>query len=172
MKKCPACAERVQLAATKCRYCNTAFSAADVSRAQNEQTIKTAVKVVGVLLILWLLTRSCATVDPLAPPSPAAPVNAAPTLTQADRDKCSKALRRDKSLVWRENRIDVDERKWAETSATDKHAVLALVVCAHFGLRDGEMSSAIMSDQFVVAYGMRSGKRLAMLSGSSGLTLE
>jgi hypothetical protein len=54
-------------------------------------------------------------------------------------------------------RINVEDRIWSETSAGSKRGFLLALGCAAYGRPLG--------DDHVVAYGFRSGKRLALATG-------
>lgn len=56
---------------------------------------------------------------------------------------------------------------WAQMDASDKTALLALLACDAYGKRGPDLNIL----EFTVAYGWRSGKRLAMLT-SVGITFE
>ncbi|GGO96574.1 zinc ribbon domain-containing protein [Stakelama pacifica] len=59
MKTCPACKERIKGDATRCAYCQTSFSAADIASGEAEQKNQRAyIWVIGfvafLLVIYWL----------------------------------------------------------------------------------------------------------------------
>lgn len=56
------------------------------------------------------------------------------------------------------NRINVEDRLWAEMDAHTKELILQAVACDAWGM------AAPPQGQFVVSYGYRSGKRIEMLS--------
>jgi hypothetical protein len=62
-------------------------------------------------------------------------------------------------------RINVDDRLWSEISADSKRGVLQAVACTSFH------TLTLRDEQYVTAYGHRSGKRLAMLT-SAGIAFE
>jgi hypothetical protein len=66
----------------------------------------------------------------------------------------------------RGNRIEVEDRVWTNSAASEKRAVMALFFCSYL---QGRVPSEF--SDYVVAYGYRSGHRVAMAS-SAGVTLE
>lgn len=58
------------------------------------------------------------------------------------------------------NRVNVEDAVWQLMAADDKRALLSLVACDAFGKREADLGVS----EYVVAYGYRSGKRLAMLT--------
>lgn len=105
---------------------------------------------------------------------PAAPEPAPPSLSAEARKECSELIavaEREGVILGRsyddKRRIDVDEGEWAALPATQKTALLAAVSCEV----DGVAPADLTFDQGSVAYGFRSGKRLAMF-GSFGTKFE
>lgn len=119
---------------------------------------------IGALVLVGLVVAG----NWLAPadePQPAAAIATVPPLTAEQRAGCVKLLRTTPGIAkFRENRIDVEDFTWAASTADEKRFLLALVACATFGKRPNELSDRFISDEFAVAYGNRSGKRLAMLT--------
>jgi hypothetical protein len=66
------------------------------------------------------------------------------------------------------NRVNVEDLTWAMMPADDKRALLGAVGCLAFGKRQNDWGTL---SEYTVAYGHRSGKRLAMAS-SDGYEFE
>lgn len=113
----------------------------------------------------FLLGGGCvAIMMALDPPEPAPPAAAA-MLDQSARASCAKMIEVQsgpKRIVrsWSGNRLNVEDARWLLLPAETKRALLAAAACAHFGRPATDLADM----EFTVAYGFRSGKRLAMLS--------
>lgn len=66
------------------------------------------------------------------------------------------------------DRIEIDDRLWAEMSADAKRGLAMTWLCVAF---DGKRPDELEAMDYVVVYGDRSGQRLAM-AGSTGVTIE
>jgi hypothetical protein len=64
------------------------------------------------------------------------------------------------------NRINVEDARWAMLPADDKRSLLAAVGCAAFKLRQADWENVSNADGYTVAYGYRSGKRVAMATAT------
>lgn len=103
----------------------------------------------------------CSTQDPTSSPTKPA-VELVDTETRAS---CAQAIdQATKDGIVRQrpapNRVNVEDAVWQLMAADDKRALLSLVACDAFGKREGDLDLS----EYVVAYGFRSGKRLAMLT--------
>lgn len=172
-KTCPRCAETVKAAALVCRFCGHNFAAQRRPvlkqggflaslRPNDWWVIKSIAVVVGAVTV-----AQCVLGTPDAPPPP--PVQLVDTATRA---KCADAITKAQQTgVVRmrpsPNRVNVDEMIWSRMDAGDKSGLLALLACDVFGKRQADLEFG----EHTVAYGSRSGKRLALFSGS-GVTFE
>lgn len=160
-KTCPRCAETVQAAAVVCRYCGT-------NLAPKVTVHWVVVAFVGLCLVASV--KNCSS----NPESPAPPIERpAPLLSAEIRSECKLEIGKAtlRGIVKSRpapNRVNVEEFRWRALPATDKEALLALVACDSYGKKPGELTP--LSD-YIVAYGHRSGKRLAMLT-SIGMSFE
>lgn len=103
-----------------------------------------------------------------APPAPPPPA----LLSAAERAECNAALAKaEAAQLIRQRptatRINVDDGQWAQLPADLKEKILAAVSCAALG----RWQPLDISEGPVVAYGWRSGKRVAMLT-SVGVVFE
>jgi hypothetical protein len=92
-----------------------------------------------------------------------------PTASSGDRKACEALVKKagEERLVRRRpspNRIDVDERMWAELPPQSKSILVLAVRCAAQRGSPGEFP-------YGVVYGFRSGRRLA-LANSAGVILD
>ena len=154
-KKCPKCAELVKSDAVVCKHCGFKFGTTG-------GLLLNVIMVVAAILFLGYLFGFG---DNGNNNSSTSIASAMPALDAEARAGCNKALdeaANNKIVLDRPslNRVNVEDLVWSGMAAEDKRALLALVACDAFGKREGELSI----DQHVVAYGHRSGKRLAILT--------
>lgn len=153
MIKCPKCAELIQPDAKVCKHCGAKFTHSGCGAVAG-------VAVLGFLAFLFFSGEDT------PPAAPATPVGAAVRQQCADVIDLAKkeGVVRDRPAA---NRINVDELRWAALPASTKTDVLKGLACDAFGVQPDDLGAM----DYVVAYGFRSGKRLAML-GSTGVTFE
>lgn len=155
MKNCPRCAEEVQDAAKACKHCGHEFG----FQLPKVGCFGTAILAV---VILWAASQ-------LSPSTSADPVATVTPYSQERVADCGKIISQGKKagLIRSQpdsNRINVDDRLWADFPADAKRGILLSLGCSAFG-------RPMQSSDYVVAYGYRSGKRLAMAT-SVGVNFE
>lgn len=165
MKTCPQCAEQIQSLAKTCRYCGHNFSEADIAAAeahqQREDTVRILTKALPVLLVfgfvVWCSNQpsSLPGTEQVATVTDPKPCN--DLIEQAQRE----GLVRERPAP---NRINVDDRRWADFPASSKRGLAMAVRCSAYGGAPAELD-------YGVVYGYRSGKRLAMAT-SVGVDFE
>lgn len=153
-----------------CRFCSAQQTQPPPRRIPTATTA--TILTIFAVVALVALTSTCSRSSPPEQTTPAPAVIETPPLSAAQTKGCKDAINKaiaEKAIRrWPQpNRIDVDDIVWRLTDAEDKKAMLALVGCASFKKQSGNFTF----DEYVVAYGARSGKRLAMLS-SVGFSFE
>lgn len=154
MKTCPKCAEEVQDAARVCKHCGHEFG----FKLPN---IGCGGTIVLACLAIWILSRCTPDTSPPAP---------ATTQYSADRiAECEKLISQaEKAGMIRArsdfNRIDVEDRLWRTLPAESKRGLLLAVGCVAY-------RHPFKITEYSVAYGYRSGRRLAMAT-SVGVKFE
>jgi hypothetical protein len=161
MKSCKGCAELIQDAATICRFCGTEQRSPRKSLGCGSATL---IILAAIFAFVYFLPE---TPDQKAEKSAraSAPVN--------DPVKCERVLSialKNGTIRQRPeaNRVNVDELRWTLMPASEKSVLMQMLLCSAF---NGRSMAQVEPMDYVVVYGWRSGKRLALL-GSAGLKFE
>ena len=159
-KKCPQCAELIQMDALVCKHCKHKFP-------QPMSTGKAFAIVIGAILVLFFIYGGDEN-ENITPE----PKEVAPFVDATLRQGCSNSLAEmegTKLIRGRPvfNRLVVDETLWEAIPATDKETVMGIAACAIHGRKMGD----IQSGERIYVYGYRNGKQLALLN-YSGVTFE
>lgn len=146
-KTCPRCAEEVQEAASVCKHCGYRLKGRYAGAAA------------AGLLLVFAVSFCGSPGSDKAKTSPAA----VPKLAAAQIAECSALLEKGKEagLIKARpsaNRINVEDALWRSMPADSKNGMLAALACDAFN------ATTLSTEQHVVAYGHRSGRRLAMLT--------
>lgn len=160
MIKCPKCAELIQPDAKLCKHCGANFGNSGCANLA---------AIVAVIALLYFFFGDA---NDAPPGSSQSSSNAPVPLSAEVRKQCASLIDLGKKEgVIRErpaaNRINVDELRWAALPASTKTDVLKGLACDAFGVQMDDLGAM----EFVVAYGFRSGKRLAMF-GAEGTSFE
>lgn len=152
-----------------CRFCQYRFSEDELASEARDRMFNLGFLVL-LLVIIGFGISECSSSVPDLPGSSSYTPPAEPAISDADREKCREAigLAERRGLIMSRpqgDRLDVDERVWAELPAESKRLLMQAVACDVWG---HAMPPNLES---VAVYGYRSGKRLALLT-AVGLDFE
>lgn len=164
---CPRCRSRIDAQAICCPVCRHDFTPGELDDLQQGWIRGMAINVIAVLGLGFMLFQ-CTRAEPPAEPA----VAEAPARVN-DPAKCEQVIDvavRSGLVRARPSaeRIDVEDARWAAAPAREKRVLMEVLACTAF---DGIALSSIPAGDGVVAYGHRSGKRVAMAT-SVGVRYE
>lgn len=164
---CPRCRTKIDAQALRCAACHTNFNDADLDDLRHGWIRGMAINLIAVLglgFLLFQCTRGSPPAEQTVAAAPARVNDPAKCEQVIDGAVRSGLVRTRPSAV----RIDVEDAIWASAPAREKRVLMEVLACSAF---DGIALSSIPAGDNVVAYGTRSGKRVAMAT-SAGVRFE
>jgi phage FluMu protein Com len=163
MKKCPSCAEIIQTEAKRCRFCGQEFSTTEIHESQRRESHAKLWRAAPIFVVVLALIWMCSSPNPSTRTSSDA-------VASVDPKPCDDLLAKaERSGLIKERpspeRINVEDGRWADFPASSKRGLMLALRCS---LLRGQPGSEM---DYVVAYGYRSGRRVAMAT-SVGVTFE
>jgi hypothetical protein len=170
-KRCPSCERSVRADLSICPHCRYRFGWDDLEKRQQpvrrprplvRQSLLTLLAIVGLLALDQIFNTSTPATDPRAiEPAPLTADQVADCRRSLDRATRAGLIRTRPA----NNRANVEDLAWAILPADEKHGILAALAC------DAYEGRPLETMDYVVAYGYRSGRRVAMLT-SVGATFN
>ena len=162
--KCPACRGLIDSRARRCQHCRHDLTPAEQHQAETAGAVSSAMRI-GVVIVAASVLAWCTSTIGGKQPGPVAGEH-----TASEREQCRAFVAQagKAGLVIRrptDKRVDVNELQWRAADANVKRVLVQAIACDLWG-KDTPPEA-----EYVVVYGARSGRRMAILT-EAGLAFD